>query len=269
MKIGYLGPKGTFSYEAAEEYSKGNNIIVEYKTIPETIMALENEEIDNAVIPIENSLQGCVTDAIDTLMQNQDMHVKVIDELFLEIKQNLMSKKICKIEELKTVYSHPQAIAQCSTFIETYLKHCNIVPVESTANAAKKVSKSTSNDVACIGNIACLKEYGLNLVKENIHDSSSNKTRFWILSKNDANVKPKTKMSIIFSVQDKPGALYKVLETFDKYHLNLTKIESRPAKTILGEYIFWIDVEIKNTDEKEAIKEIESKGIYLKILGKY
>ena len=179
-----------------------------------------------------------------------------------------MTNVECKIEDIKIVYSHPQAIAQCGKFIKEKLSNAKIIPMESTAGAAKKVSETKNEIVACIGNIACLKEYKLKLICKNIQDNNFNKTRFWVLSNTEDAQKEKTKMSIIFSVQDKPGALYNVLEIFNKYNINLTKIESRPAKTVLGEYIFWIDITIDN-NEKKAIQEIIDKGIYIRILGKY
>ena len=268
MKVGYLGPKGTFSYEAAKTYCKNGEDLVEYKTIPETILALKDKNIEKAVVPIENSLQGCVTDAIDTLIQNEDLNVYVIDEIMLEIRQNLIAKKEIELKDIKKVYSHPQAISQCSNFIEKNLKGCEVIPVESTAGAAKKVQLEDKENIACIGNASCVNQYNLKLLKEDIQDNSSNKTRFWILSRNKEVENPK-KMSIIFSVKDKPGALYNVLKIFNKYNLNLTKIESRPAKTVLGEYIFWIDVTMKDSNENKAIKEIQEKNIYIKILGKY
>ena len=142
------------------------------------------------------------------------------------------------------------------------------IPVESTAGAAKKVSES-DEICACIGNISCLNEYNLDLMQSSIQDNMFNKTKFWILSKNDSKNIIENKMSLIFSVKDKPGALYNVLEIFNKYNLNLTKIESRPAKTVLGEYIFWIDVSIENKNDEEAIREIKEKGIFVRVLGKY
>ena len=220
MKIGYLGPKGTFSYEACREYCKDKQEMIEYKTIPETILALENMEIEEAIVPIENSLQGCVTDALDTLIQNEDIKVK--DELILEIKQNLMANSNLSLKEIEEVYSHPQALAQCKNYLETNLPKAKIISVESTAFAAKKVSESSKN-IACIGNIACLEEYNLKLIQKNIQDNNFNKTKFWILSKSENKKTTKNKMSMLFSVKDKPGALYKVLEIFNKYNLDKNK----------------------------------------------
>ena len=263
MKVAYLGPKGTFSYEACQNYCKNHEEQIEYRTINETILALEEGKVDEAIVPIENSLQGCVTEAIDTLIQKEDIKVK--DELILDIKQNLLSNNKCKLEEIKKVYSHPQALAQCRNYLEKNLPNATLIAVESTSYAAQKVSEE--NELcACISNIACLDVYNLNLLEKNIQDNEFNKTKFWILSKSEFNKYIKNKMSMIFSVKDKPGALYNVLEIFNKYNLNLTKIESRPAKTILGEYYFWIDVTISNSNEEKAIEEIREKGIYVRIL---
>lgn len=136
MKIGYLGPKGTFSYEACDRYCKGNMDMIEYKTISDTIIALAEDKIDEAIVPIENSLQGCVTDAIDTLIKNENIKVK--DEILLEIKQNLMSNKECSFEEITKIYSHPQALAQCRNYLEKNKMLEKVLPAESTALAAKK-----------------------------------------------------------------------------------------------------------------------------------
>lgn len=266
MKVGYLGPKGTFSYEACKEYCKENMQMVEYKTIPDCIIGLENEEIEEAIVPIENSLQGCVTDAIDTLIRYEDIKVK--GEILLEIKQNLLVNKKCTFQEIEKIYSHPQALAQCRNYLEKNRLLDKIVSVESTALAAKKVSEE-SEISACICNISCMEEYKLELLDKSIQDNNFNKTKFWILSKKDNPKVKKSKMSMLFSVKDKPGALYSVLKIFNEYNLNLTKIESRPAKTVLGEYIFWIDVTLENSNEEKAIEEIKNMGIYTRILGKY
>lgn len=266
MKIGYLGPKGTFSYEACCMYSKQDMEMVQYKTISDTIIALEEDKIDEAIVPIENSLQGCVTDAIDTLIKNENIKVK--DEILLEIKQNLMANKECSFEEITKIYSHPQALAQCRNYLEKNNMLDKVLPVESTALAAKKVSEEKEVS-ACICNISCKEEYNLKLLDESIQDNDFNKTKFWVLSKKENSEISKNKMSMLFSVKDKPGALYNVLKIFNEYNLNLTKIESRPAKTVFGEYIFWIDVTLENSNEEKAIQEIKNMGIYTRILGKY
>lgn len=267
MKVGYLGPKGTFSSEACNNYCKKNEEKIEYKTIIDTILALEKDEIDEAIVPIENSLQGCVTDAIDTLIQNKDIFVK--GEVLLEIKQNLMANKKCALSEIKKIYSHPQAISQCRNYLEKNFKHAKIIPVESTSYAAKIVSES-KEDCACIGNVECEKVYNIKLIEKDIQDNEFNQTKFWILSKKENENIIENKMCMIFSVKDKPGALYNVLKIFNEYNLNLTKIESRPAKTVFGEYYFWIDVSLNvDRNENKAIEKIKESGIYVRVLGKY
>ncbi len=267
MKVGYLGPKGTFSYEACLEYAKDESIMVEFKTIQDTILALKNNCVSKVIVPIENSLQGCVTDAIDTLIEYED--IDVVGELLLEINQNLLVKNETNFDDIEIIYSHPQAIAQCRNYLNDNFKNAKIIPVESTAYAAKLVSESTKNE-ACICNKSCMKEYNLKMIFEKIQDNAFNKTKFWVLSKvKESNVKP-SKMSMLFSVKDKPGALYNVLKIFNEYNLNLSKIESRPAKTVLGEYIFWIDVSLEDlSDEDKAIEKIKNDGIYVRVLGKY
>ena len=156
MKVAYLGPQGTFSYEVCNMYCKNKKQMIEYKTISETILALENLEVDEAIVPIENSIQGCVTDAIDTLILSENIKVK--EELLLDIKQNLMTKEKIKLEDIEEVYSHPQALSQCKNFLKTYLKNAKIIPVESTALAAERV-KNSKEKVACICNISCLSHF--------------------------------------------------------------------------------------------------------------
>lgn len=266
MKISYLGPKGTFSYEACSRYCKETDEMVECKTIPDTIMMLVNGEVEKAIVPIENSLQGGVTETIDMLIENEDVYV--IKELDLEIKQNLMANANYQLSEIEKVYSHTQAISQCKKYLIENSLFDKVITVESTAGAAKKVSESNEH-VACIGNISCVKEYHLELLEEGIQDNKSNKTKFWILSKEQNVSVNKKKMSMVFRVKNQPGALYRVLKIFDDYHLNLTKIESRPAKTVLGEYVFLIDIEIGNTKEDEVIQLMRETGIFIRVLGKY
>lgn len=266
MKIGFLGPRGTFSEEACREYSKTSDNIIEFRSILDTIFALDENQIDECIVPIENSLQGGVTDTIDALIEKENIKVK--KEILLPIRQNLMSNKNCNLGEITKVLSHPQAIAQCTNYIKNNLKNAIVVPVESTALAAKIVSES-KEVCACIGNIACTEEYKLNLIERNIQDNDSNKTKFWVLTKKENEEIELNKMSMIFSADDKPGALYDILGIFKKYDINLTKIESRPAKTVLGEYIFLIDISIKNVSVDEAISEIIKNGMYVRILGKY
>ena len=261
MKLGFLGPKGTFSYEACLEYEKVDELL-EYKTIKDTILALKNEEVSEVIVPIENSIQGGVTETIDSLIQNDNIYIK--KELVIKINQNLIANKNYELKDIKEIYSHPQAIAQCREFIENNLKNVVIHQVSSTALAAKEIKEK--DNCACIANKSCIEEYKLCLLKENIQENNSNETRFWVLSKKQN--KEGKKMSIIFSTKNKPGALHKVLGIFFENDINLSKIESRPAKTVLGEYIFLVDIEV-NKKTTNTLEKLKDECSYLKVLGKY
>lgn len=264
MKVGYLGPKGTFSYEICNKIYP-NAEKVPYKTIKETILALNDNDTDEVIVPIENSLQGCVTETLDTLIQNDN--IILYGEQILKIRQNLMAKKNYKLEDIKEVYSHTQALSQCRNYIEKNLKSAEIIQSTSTALAAKDVSQKEY--VACIGNIDCALEYNLEIIQKDIQDNNSNETKFWILGKQNKYIDGADKLSMIFSTKNKPGALYKVLEVFHNNNINLTKIESRPTKNKLGEYYFLIDLEIKNENYKQAINELEKLVGFYRILGIY
>lgn len=265
MKVGYLGPKGTFSYEICKNSYKDEIEKVPYKTIKETILGLQNGEVSEVIVPVENSLQGCVTETIDTLIENENL--KIIEERVLKINQNLMAREKYKLEEIREVYSHPQAIAQCRKYIETNLKNAMIIEASSTALSAKEVSQKEFS--ACICNLECLNEYDLNLLDANIQDNSLNETKFWKLSKLENDISDVNVMTMLFSTKHKPGALYNVLKIFNDAGLNLMKIESRPAKTKLGEYYFLIDIEIDGKNYEEALQELKKVVGFYRILGKY
>ena len=262
MKIGFLGPKGTFSFEASKQVSKDMEELVEYKTIKDCIIALQNNDVNRVVVPIENSLQGDVTETVDALVESTGIYIE--RELVIKITQNLIANKNYKFEEIKELYSHPQALAQCRNYIENKLHNANIVQVSSTALAAKEIK--SKDYCACIANKSCINEYGLTLLEDNIQDNDYNQTKFWVLSKTEN--KNGNKMSIIFSTKNKPGALYQVLGLFNKNNINLSKIESRPAKTVLGEYIFLVDLEVSSKID-ETIEILNKECSFLKILGRY
>ncbi len=265
MKVGYLGPKGTFSYEICKN-SYGEEIEkIPYKTIKETILALQNDEVSEVIVPIENSLQGCVTETIDTLIENENL--KIVEERILKINQNLMAKEKYNFEDIQEVYSHPQALAQCRNYLQNNLKNATIIETPSTALSAKEVSKKEFS--ACICNLECLSEYNLKLLEANIQDNSLNETKFWKLSKLEKDITDANVITMLFSTKHKPGALYNALKIFNDNGLNLTKIESRPAKTKLGEYYFLVDIEISNKNYDKPLEELKEVVGFYRILGKY
>lgn len=264
MKVGYLGPKGTFSYEICNNVYGSEYEKVPFRTIKDIINNLANNTIEEGIVPIENSLQGCVTETIDTLIKSNNIYV--CGEKVLKISQNLMAKEKYKFSEIKQIYSHPQALAQCREYLQKNFKEAEIIEISSTALAAKEVSQK--ENVACICNLSCKDEYKLKVLDENIQDNNFNETKFWQLKNHNENKEDADKMTLIFFTENKPGALYKALSIFEKYNLNLTKIESRPTKKQLGQYYFWIDVEL-NSNAEIALKELNNVVVDFKILGKY
>lgn len=247
MKIGYLGPKGTFTKLAVDAAFNGGNK-VPFKTIPQCIDAVKNEEIDIGVIPIENAIEGTVHLAIDYLVHQ--VRLPIVAEIVVPIEQNLLTHPnfTGSISDLKEVHSHRHAIAQCQQYLHKYLPDAEIHYTNSTGSAAEMVSKYSDKPIAAIGNVLAAEEFGLNILKENIHDYPNNHTRFFVLAKESTEVtlqheKDLEKTTMLITLpEDRAGVLHQVLSAFAWRNMNLSKIESRPMKTGLGNYFFLIDV---------------------------
>ena len=228
--------------------------------------SVANGECEYGVVPIENSIEGPVGITLDSLAHKFDL--KIYNEMVITINQNLIVNPGTKMEEIEDVYSHSQAIAQCSEFIsENKIQPHYAV---STANAAKSIVGDKTK--AAIGNAKAAEIYDLEILKPNIQDTDNNETRFVVLSKEDHEITGDDKTSIIFSIyEDKPGALYDVLGIFQKNNINLTKIESRPSRKGLGKYLFFVDYMGHRKDDvfESIIKEIDENTYFLKVLGSY
>ena len=228
--------------------------------------SVANGECEYGVVPIENSIEGPVGITLDSLAHKFDL--KIYNEMVITINQNLIVNPGTKMEEIEDVYSHSQAIAQCSEFIsENKIQPHYAV---STANAAKSIVGDKTK--AAIGNAKAAEIYDLEILKPNIQDTDNNETRFVVLSKEDHEITGEDKTSIIFSIyEDKPGALYDVLGIFQKNNINLTKIESRPSRKGLGKYLFFVDYMGHRKDDvfESIIKEIDENTYFLKVLGSF
>jgi len=259
--ISFLGPKGTFTHEAA---SKIGDNLTDYCSIPQVMESVESEKYLKGVVPIENSIEGSVGITLDSLAHK--FNLKISGEIILPINHHLLSNvDFSKIED---VYSHPQALAQCQSFLDenNFTSHYAL----STAQAAKNILNM--DNAGAIGTLKAAELYGLNIVESNIQDTDNNQTRFVVLSKKDCEKTGHDKTSIVFSIyEDYPGQLYQILEVFAKNNVNLTKIESRPSKKGLGKYIFFIDFLGHRNDEniKEILDKIEKLVPFIKILGSY
>lgn len=267
-RVGYLGPKGTYSYEAYNLFYKNEETKpVEYMSINDLIISIQNCEIEEGIVPIENSIEGSVVATMDAILK-VDLYIK--SEFILSISLNLMAKHGVNKGDITSIYTHPQPVGQCREYLEKNFKGIKIVYTDSTTQGAKVVSDS-SECFGAIGPKNMSEMYGLNILEENIQDSDNNETRFVVLSKEYNNATGSDKTSIIFSTDDKPGSLYKILDIFSLWDINLTKIESRPRKEKLGQYVFFVDMEghIEDEDVTSALTMVKRKTSFYKFLGAY
>lgn len=278
MKIAFLGPKATFTDIAVRELFPSDEGIP-YITIPDCLEAVMKNEVDACVVPLENALEGSVNITLDYLIH--EMNLPIIGEVTAPIRQHLLVHPNHQEhwEDLDVIYSHSHAIAQCHKFLHSKCKGIPRESVTSTAAAAKFVQENPDKKVAAIANELAAKEYGLSIAQSDIHDFDFNHTRFIILAKEpllfmDQPLKiagNKTSLMITLPSDDRSGALHQVLSAFAWRKLNLSKIESRPTKTGLGNYFFIIDIEM-SMDEvliPGAIAELEALGCSVNVLGSY
>ncbi|RJX25587.1 MAG: prephenate dehydratase [Dethiobacter sp.] len=266
--IGYLGPPGTFTEEAARRYGNSRTFLLRpYPTIDGVFAAVAKKEIDQGVVPVENSLEGSVNLTLDLLSGNTD--VKIKGELLCRIKHFLLARPGQNPVKIKEVYSHPQALAQCRFYLDKLFPEASRISMSSTAEAAALVAQSEGKAVIASRRAARL--YGLKILQANIQDEPFNITRFFLLALEDAPRTGDDKTSLLIGLHDKPGSLFSALGIFAGYNLNLTKIESRPVRGELGKYIFFLDIEGHREDKKvaHALKEMEEKALFLKVLGSY
>lgn len=271
MKIAFLGPHASFTQLAASQIFP-NEELVPQSSILDCFNAVKNNEVDKAVVPLENSIEGTVSMTLDYLY---DFEVFIETELVMPIAHHLMIH--LDNETFDKIISHPQALAQTFHFRHDHYKNIQSQDYSSTAAAAKLVSENPKEKWAAVANRYSAKLYGLKIVHENIQDFEQNHTKFIVISKKKESLKldlPKTseKTSLIITLpEDHAGGLHQVLSVFAWRKMNLSKIESRTLKTGLGNYFFFINVasEWHNVLSQNAIDEIISLGSNVKFLGHY
>lgn len=271
MKIAFLGPPGTYTEEAlTKAYDPGSEEFIPYPTVVDVIRAVENGECDKGIVPIENSIEGSVTETLDYMAFNGDVLIE--REVLLEVKHHLIGVPGAVVKDIRKVVSHPQASAQCRNSLRATFGEIEIIPALSTADAVRKVAELKDREVAAIGNSFAARLYNLEILIKDISDYEDNLTRFVILGKEKS---PKTgydKTSIVcFIAEDRPGGLLEILQEFSYRYINLTKIVSRPTKERFGSYCFFIDMEGHIDDEviQAALKCLTCKTARLKVLGSY
>jgi len=264
LRIGYLGPGGSFSHTAAM-LKFGQS--VEYEPLADIISIFDEVSkghCDLGLAPIENTTGGGVIETLDALI---DSDVKICAEVLMAIHHSLLAN--CPLNQITKIYSKPEIFTQCRNWLTATFKEAQIVPVASSAKAAQMAADEEGT--AAVGSTTAAELYGLKIVCENIEDNTNNITRFLVISREDAKPTGEDKTAILFSTAHKAGALADVLEVFKRYNINLTNIESRPSKKRQWEYYFFVDFIGHRTDEQvqKGLEEASGHCLQLSILGSF
>jgi chorismate mutase/prephenate dehydratase len=265
MKVAFLGPQGTFTHAAAMKQFGFSAQLVPQKSIPAVFDEVQRGRAHYGVVPVENSTEGAVSHTLDMFMESEQ---KINAEILLEISHYLLSRT-GRFEDIRKVVSHPQPLAQCRKWLEENLPDIPLIDVGSTALAAQTAAEDES--AAAIASEMAASLYGLQIVKERIEDNPNNFTRFLVIGRKTPERSGRDKTSVMFSVKDEPGILYRMLEPFSKRGINLSKIESRPMKKKAWEYIFFLDMEghIEEDSVRAAVDELKGYCQFIKVLGSY
>ena len=266
MIVAFQGERGAYSEDAAYAFFGISAATEPCRHLSDVFEKVEKGEAEFGIVPIENSTEGSVNETYDLFLIH---NLKVCGEKILKINHCLMANPNTELTSIKTIYSHPQALAQCRRFLERF--DFEAIPVYDTAGSGKMLKEKQLKNVGAIGSERAAELNEMRILASGISDNPNNFTRFFVLSKTDSRATGKDKTSIIFAVRHVPGALYKVLEILANKHINITKLESRPTKQTPWEYNFYLDFEGHRTGKKcrEALGELRKRVLSVRILGSY
>lgn len=274
-RMAYLGPSATFCEEAALSCGDpGNCELIPYASIDAVFTAVQHGEVNNGIVPIENSCEGAVNQTLDLLAYEYDLEIS--GEVILSVQHHLLARPGIQLDTITGVLSHPQALAQCRKYLSANFHDIEYIDTASTAEAARRTADSPL-PLAAIGTARAARSYGLEVLSSNIQDQVNNETRFIILTQYRARRNESYlhgalhKTSLLLSLSNKPGALFRALELFYLYDINMTKIESRPSKTGIGNYLFFIDIDGHQLEPRiiKALEGLNKFAADVKILGSY
>jgi len=264
--VAFQGEIGAYSEQAAFNFFGPSVKVKPCESLDDVFKAVEGAEVSFGIVPIENSLEGSISRAYDLLLNSS---LKVCGEMELRVVHCLIANPGARVDLIKKVYSHPQALGQCRAF----LKHlnCELVPTYDTAGSVKMVKEMGIVDGAAIASARAAEIYDMKIIASEIEDNPNNFTRFFILSQQDSAPSGNDKTSIVFSVKHKPGALYEFLKELAIRNINLTKLESRPTRQKPWQYNFYLDFDGHREDRQaqEALQSLEKISIFVKVLGSY
>ncbi len=266
LKVAFQGERGAYSESAVYTFFGDQAEVKPCRDLTEVFESVDKQEVLVGVVPVENSLEGSVNQTYDLFLTHI---LKVSGEIIIRISHCLIANPSTSLEAVKTVYSHPQALAQCRSFLERLGNE--LIPTYDTAGSVKMLKEKGLKDAAAIASEKAAEIYGMKILARDMEDTPTNYTRFFVISKEDSPITGNDKTSIIFAAKHTPGALYHALGEFEKRNINLTKIESRPTRQKPWEYNFYLDFEGHRTEENcaEALKALEKRAAFLKILGSY
>ncbi|GHC25228.1 prephenate dehydratase [Aidingimonas halophila] len=266
VKVAYLGPEGTFTQQAALKHFGHSAVSMPMAAIDDVFREVEAGAANYGVVPVENSTEGVVNHTLDSFM---DSAMQIDGEVVLRIHHHLLVSSNTLKDKVSRIYSHPQSFAQCRKWLDAHYPHAERVAVASNAEAAKLV-KTEWHSAAIAGDMAA-RLYGLEKIAEKIEDSPDNSTRFLIIGNHNVPMSGEDKTSIVVAMRNQPGALHELLEPFHRHQIDLTRLETRPSRTGVWNYVFFIDFK-GHRDEPEVaavLEEVRLRSAELKVLGSY
>lgn len=265
MTIGFLGPEGTFTQAAALKHFGHSIKTVPLAAIKDVFREVESGSVSYGVVPVENSTEGVINHTLDQFMNSP---LQICGEVELRIHHHLLSKA-ASMQEIRRIYSHRQSLAQCREWLDTHLRDIEQHEVSSNAEAARLAAKEMH--AAAIAGEAAAGLYGLNILESNIEDEPDNTTRFLVIGKRATPRSGADKTSLLVSTHNKPGALHAMLEPFSRNGISMTRIESRPSRRAMWDYVFFIDIDGHATDTNvaQALTELNKAASLVKVLGSY
>ena len=265
-KVAYLGPEGTYSQLAAMEFFGADIELVDCASIDDVFIAVEEGRVSYGIVPVENSTEGAINNTQDCLV---DSTARIIGEQVVSIEHCLLMQEASSKADIKKIASHKQSLAQCRTYLTKNFP--NAQQVECSSNAEAAILARADEFTAAIASELAGRLYNLHSLESRIQDKSNNRTRFLVLALEQTEASGHDKTSILVYTENKPGALFRVLEPFEKLGLSLTKIETRPSKKEAWEYVFFIDFEGHVDDEatKSLFSALKLSRVEVKVLGSY
>ena len=265
LTVAYLGPEATFTHQAAIRRFGSSLHYSAQKTIADVFSEVSKNRADYGVVPVENSTEGVVTHTLDMFV---DSDLKIVSQIVLPVQHCLLSK--CRRRnQIKKLYAHPQSLGQCRGWVQSPLPRVEILETSSNARSAEFAAKEL--DSAAIAGVLAAEKYSVPILEQDIQDNAANATRFLVLGRQCTPATGNDRTSVMFSIMDRVGALYRALAPFRRHRINMTKIESRPSKRKAWEYFFFVDCDGHLTDKKvaKALSLLGEHCSYVKVLGSY